>query len=413
MKLHFNNQYNLKNYQIKYNYSSRNFIEKSHQNINFKGVFVKNNDAYKNYTLKPIIEPIKTFFLKLKPNKPSIQKQISSLNPTQNIFETIKNTNNLSKECRNILDLPKNFIIYKEFYPKLYTNSKTLENIIKKEIKTDTIDKINKIITEDYSINWGYIIKSSDNSPKEIKQKLNTILETINICERLESKKYNPIKNNIWAKKCNIIINFNKEKIQNNKSFKNLLAETAEAYNKIFEEEKYNHRGVSRITTKNTICTPYDEKHYFEYINKFKPLINKERSATFKDLKLTQIVIFDDKRNMFHPMPEDIPAGIKYCDKYYQEILPISSKYKKIKSLSLDEKLNATQNIARIHYILSNITPFERGSAGIANIITRSLYKSIGLNLPATKKNIALDLEAFHLSMPDYVKQWHSFFELP
>ena len=81
--------------------------------------------------------------------------------------------------------------------------------------------------------------------------------------------------------------------------------------------------------------------------------------------------------------------------------------------LTIDELKNAEDNIAQIHFIITNSLPFERGTAGIANILTRSLYEALGVKPPATKRKIALDLEAFCQPLDKYKQNWSLFFELP
>lgn len=414
MQVKFNSSYNnINNCRINKNYSSKCFASKTPKNINFNGVLVKANQSQTTSSVTAFFKSIKTFFYECVFSKTSPEKLIPQQKNLQNIFQIIKNDIGLLKKYKDILELPQNYIVDTNNNPDLFSKLKVQEYKLKKEVGAETIDKINNLLKHKQQINWDYVLDFSDNSSQKIKQKLNTILETLSVCERLDSKHYNFEKNLYWAKHCNLIINFNSNKIQNGQSFEQLLSDTAFSYNKIFGTTKQNKRGLFRIGTKKCIQTPYDEKHYCEYIEKFNTLTQIARPAPLRGLKLTEIIHSERGGRMFHPVPDDIPIGLKYCENFYNQILPFAKKYKETKSLSINEKINATENIAKIHYILSNLAPFERGSAGIANIITRSLYKSIGLNLPATKKNIALDLEAFYLPMNTYVKQWHSFFELP
>lgn len=414
MQVNFNNTYNnINNYRIQKNYSLKPHTIKTSQNVNFKGLPLKKRVQNNTSTIKSFFTLIKNFLSEFIPDKTPPKKLIPQQQNAQNIFYIIKNDEGLLKKYKNILELPKNFIIDTRANATLCVDLTRKGEKVKSKIGGETVDKINNLLKGEQQINWDYIINSSNNSPSKTKQKLDTILETMNVCERLNSKHYNFEKNLFWAKKSNLIINFNSNQIQNGQSFEQLLSDTAFSYNKIFETTEQNKRGLFRIGTEKYIQTPYDEKHYCEYIEKFNTLTSIIRSSPLKQLKLTEIINSKRGGTMFHPAPDNIPIGLKYCEDFYNQILPFAKKYKETKSLSIDEKIKATENIAKIHYIISNIAPFERGSAGVANIITRSLYKSIGLNLPATKKNIALDLEAFYLPMNTYVKQWHSFFELP
>ena len=54
--------------------------------------------------------------------------------------------------------------------------------------------------------------------------------------------------------------------------------------------------------------------------------------------------------------------------------------------------------------------PFERGSAGINNVLVRSMYEALGINLPALKTGVSLDLEAFCQNLDTYKQNWKTFF---
>ena len=117
---------------------------------------------------------------------------------------------------------------------------------------------------------------------------------------------------------------------------------------------------------------------------------------------------------MLHPIgSENIKNAMSHAEELFEKIKPIIDKKAKGGKLSYDELTFASDKIAQIHYIMTNSTPFVRGSAGIAGILTRSLNNAIGITLPATKKNVALDLEAFCRTSDDYRQNWLDFFELP
>ena len=60
---------------------------------------------------------------------------------------------------------------------------------------------------------------------------------------------------------------------------------------------------------------------------------------------------------------------------------------------------------------MANVMPYSRGSNGISDILMRSIYKSLGINQPALKHGVSLDLEAFCMDLNQYKKKWSSFFE--
>ena len=71
----------------------------------------------------------------------------------------------------------------------------------------------------------------------------------------------------------------------------------------------------------------------------------------------------------------------------------------------------ANEKIAEIYFLMANSMPYERGSNGISDILMRSIYKSLGIEQPAIKQGVSLDLEAFCMDLDEYKKKWNSFFE--
>ena len=115
---------------------------------------------------------------------------------------------------------------------------------------------------------------------------------------------------------------------------------------------------------------------------------------------------------MVHPKAsQSYDAGMRHINDRYQELTPFIEKVNSGQPLSKAELKQAKAKIAEIHYLLANIMPYRRGSAGIADAMTRALCKSLGIDLPPLKKGVALDLEAFHLNLDEYIDKWDSFFD--
>ncbi len=71
------------------------------------------------------------------------------------------------------------------------------------------------------------------------------------------------------------------------------------------------------------------------------------------------------------------------------------------------------KRIAEMHWFLAQLMPCQRGSAGITDVFTKSLYESLGVQVHPWKTGVAPDLEAFVRPLDDYVGNYPKFFEKP
>ena len=55
--------------------------------------------------------------------------------------------------------------------------------------------------------------------------------------------------------------------------------------------------------------------------------------------------------------------------------------------------------------------PFKRGTNGISDVLMRSQYAALGINMSHVKPGVGLDLEAFCFELGDYKANWRAFFE--
>ena len=67
--------------------------------------------------------------------------------------------------------------------------------------------------------------------------------------------------------------------------------------------------------------------------------------------------------------------------------------------------------ISEIYYLMANTCPFQRGSNGISDVLMRSQYSALGIDVPHVKSGVGLDLEAFCMDLKDYKMNWKTFFE--
>lgn len=268
----------------------------------------------------------------------------------------------------------------------------------------------------------------------------------------INSKHYN--RNLNWAKYAIENISHGKNEIRQNFSFEQLLHGVAQRYNDYFSNiEKpdmdyfgftnYNElfgkprsrRNLTCVTRKNPYA-PYVEK-FQEFLKRngstqlFKLDIYEEKhrvvshqptleKSLFRDLKLTKVFSVKDALTKFEqekcgdlllgilpPKTNKIPLVLKKIQPIYKNIIDNNA------SLTPENTAKITRDIARIHWYLSQIHPFVRGSAGIADIICKTLFEHKGIQVSKYKKNVDPNLEAFINNLEDYASKYKTFFEEP
>ena len=255
-------------------------------------------------------------------------------------------------------------------------------------------------------INWLKLIP--ENCTKEKANEIvQTIYESVNTIQRLDSINFK--ENGNWALKNKTIIDCTTRDIIAGEGFIKVLKDIGKGYGGISKNNKLK-RGYPRISP--MMSTPCDDLNYREYQKCFNKYANIKRKSPFPDIELTQIYSLDDYLVMFHPQKDNIDKVLEHAKENYTSVMKYVQKRVNGEKLNIEELKTAEDNIAQIHFLVTNALPFERGTAGIANILTRSMYKALGIDLPAVKHNVALDLEAFCQPLEEYKKNWNNFFEL-
>ena len=320
----------------------------------------------------------------------------------------IKKYPDMAAKIKKNESLPLNFIRYDYFYERDDYMEREQRYVDKMSDFNPLIKKINKLLPEEAYIKWSVLI------PKKCpKEKANSIIQTIydslKASQRLESRNHRDVDN--WLIKNKTVIDCTTRAIEGAEDFNIVLKEAGKGYGGIFKDNRFQ-RGQLRQSP--FLVTPFNQNSYYEYMANLSKMKNVERKSPFSDFELTQIKT--DPYNvslMIHPKKEFIPNAMKHAKENYNEIMKSVQKRVNGEKLSIKELKNAEDNIAQIHFIIANSVPFERGSAGVANVMTRSLYKALGVDLPPVKKYVALDLEAFCQPLDKYKKNWNTFFELP
>lgn len=69
--------------------------------------------------------------------------------------------------------------------------------------------------------------------------------------------------------------------------------------------------------------------------------------------------------------------------------------------------------IAEIHFLLSQLAVFTRGSAAISENLTRVIFKYHGFKLSPFKDVLRIDLEAHYLPLKEFQVNYLDFFVTP
>jgi len=89
----------------------------------------------------------------------------------------------------------------------------------------------------------------------------------------------------------------------------------------------------------------------------------------------------------------------------------VKSAYEELKSKEHPPKEEIIKTAATIQWLIAQECPYKKGSDSIANLLTRSLMHSYGIELSPLKKGVSCDFEAFYRDLDDYIKNYPSFFE--
>ena len=168
------------------------------------------------------------------------------------------------------------------------------------------------------------------------------------------------------------------------------------------------------VLRNNGAYTPYNkEDGYSEYYNKFEAVKDKKRTPPYDDVVLTEIRSDAYIGNhMAHPLNSTVENGMSHVKDAYNSLEPFRQKVKNGEKLTQEEIKQVHKKVSEIYFLMANIMPYSRGSNGISDILMRNIYQSLGINMPALKQGVSLDLEAFCTkNMDEYQEKWLTFFE--
>lgn len=299
------------------------------------------------------------------------------------------------------------------------------------DVAPDELKELRTTLGDEYfnKVKWEDIIPENA-SPEEIKDILSDINDASKFFARTSVNERNYGKNIQWAYQMKQISDAATERIQSNASFddviQNIAADyrsydistTLESNNGVSDRRQYSGSYRGDRENGSYATTPFDKNsNYSEYYERFDKMLSeaeksgKPRKSPYDDVKLTDFINCSRGKCMLHPMSGTVEPAMNHMRERYNELMPLFEKVKNGGTLSRFEKARAHDKIAEIYYLMANVMPWDRGSNGISDIFMRSMYKALGMDPPALKKGVSLDLEAFCMPLNKYKAQWKNFFE--
>jgi len=110
--------------------------------------------------------------------------------------------------------------------------------------------------------------------------------------------------------------------------------------------------------------------------------------------------------HLIHPPYNTAKILIEKSQKILNELKPYKSK-----KLTEEDTTKVYEKIGAIHWCLAQGMPFQRGSAALADVYTKSLFEALNIQTTPWKNGLAPDWEAFITPLDEYSKKYRSFFE--
>ena len=136
-----------------------------------------------------------------------------------------------------------------------------------------------------------------------------------------------------------------------------------------------------------------------------------------KSLPLSEIHLRKINGSIGYPSTESIELTAPSENVINPVFSEMESIYKKIfsksKKTSPEDLKQTTEKIATIHWLMSQVRPYKRGSAGIADILAKTLFEAKGIQVSKYKDNLDPNMEAFVMPVEEYVKSYENFFSKP
>lgn len=256
----------------------------------------------------------------------------------------------------------------------------------------------------------------------------------------INSQKYE--KNQAWAFHVIDVLEQAKTKIDKNTKFGDLMNFISTGYGKFFAPSSNDY---GRLRTKTQVVQTFisEKNRYSPYLKPLMTFANEEGASMYTDFsgnvhkskvyktylkpnqrffktELSRLLLAKDKLSQSeieifgkHLLllesvpPKSIKPTFKKIEPIYEEIKANNEE------LSPQNIQKLTKGIAKIHWYLSQLTPYCRGSAGIADAFAKTMFEAKGIQVSPYRPKIDPNLEAFTMTIEEYTQRYQSFFSKP
>lgn len=156
-----------------------------------------------------------------------------------------------------------------------------------------------------------------------------------------------------------------------------------------------------------TLKTPLDSGRYSYFVDKLAAagdvengsIIYKKKAAEFPLASTTRIDLNFESgdANLWHPPGA---GNLDYAESIYNDLIEMNNP-------STDTVITS---VAKMHWLLAQNAPFQRGSDSIASGLSKAIFRSYGIEISPLKEGVSVDFEAFSTNMEDFVKNYRSFY---
>lgn len=220
-------------------------------------------------------------------------------------------------------------------------------------------------------------------------------------------------KNPLWAKKIIKTADTAVEMLRKDTKAEDVIRYIADGVRKAnqfcFNKDKRSWTGILRFPRKDwksddlELSTPYGGGRYISY---------KQR---LDNIFIHPLESINDKLGMTRPNGESVlrhgcrgqvNSSLDYVLELCTKIFP---KY--VHSEIATKDMAEINNVmAELRWILAHSTPWVRGSDAISNVLTRVMYKAIGIKTYPLKPGVSLDMEAYCTNLEKYKENFPEYF---
>ena len=127
----------------------------------------------------------------------------------------------------------------------------------------------------------------------------------------------------------------------------------------------------------------------------------------FNEFEFQQIVLTaTDEKNWLHTRVQDLDYGwsiVEAIYRYYNSHITVYENLGIVGCFMIDM-------LSQIHWWLSHLMPYRRGSAAISDMLIRSLFESSGVVPGPWRPGVLPDVEALVTPLEKYIEQYKSLF---